>query len=354
MEISSSPYNHLRVELDMLERYGSYEAAGEALWGASRQYGADLFSQDGDEVALALNVGDDSRDQRRPLAVSWDQYEAWLASEWLNILKSDPAELEVQKFLEQHPSLLPAAADDVGRGHHGACWDAVITQPRLKGLGGDRLPDFMWVKRDTATVYVILIEIEAPRKPWFTENGWATAELNQALDQLLDWKLWFSNPENALFFRHAYIPAELGYRRIETQYILIYGRDSEFRLGRSRHKRPDLLRAKRNLMPRDSEFFYTFDQLRPAKDAQNACCISGMRGNFSLRGVPPTLGTGEATQTLAAEVSNIEAAISSTPLISNERKAYLAYRWKHWREQALFVSDGVAPGTLWESGYFDE
>ncbi|MER6826555.1 Shedu anti-phage system protein SduA domain-containing protein [Streptosporangium sp. NPDC000563] len=354
MEIPAEPYNHLRVELEILERYGNYDDAANAMWGSLGQGGPDLLSQDPLNDYCELELTSDSRNIKRPLAVPWDLYETWLMSKWTELIDSDPDEPDVQAFLERHPSLLPAAADDVGRGHHGACWDAVITQPRLKGLGRDRIPDFMWVRRDTSTVHIICIEIEAPRKQWFTESGWATAELNQALDQILDWKLWFSNPENMLSFRHAYIPAELGYRRIEVQYILVYGRDAEFRIGRSRHKRPDVLRAKRDLIPRASEFLYTFDQLRPAKDAKYVSSISGMRGDFSMRGVPPTIGTGEATKTLAAEISNIESAISMTPLISDRRRAYLIQRWQYWRDEALRSENGMAPGVLWESGYFDE
>lgn len=87
-------------------------------------------------------------------------------TEWRGLLDADPAEPEVQTFLERHPSLIPGATDNIGpHGHHGVCWGAVIKQPELPGLDR-RVPDFMWVRRDTAAVRPILVEIEAPSKRW--------------------------------------------------------------------------------------------------------------------------------------------------------------------------------------------
>ncbi len=350
------PYNHNSFDLDLIEQYGSVQAALEATRRIRPPYRPSLFSQD-PETALweDVQILDSKPENRpRPAAISWDEYEAWLMPAWRDLLRSDPEEKDVQTFLEGHPALLPCASNDVGRGHHGACWYAVVSQPRLKGVGGDRVPDFMWVRRDTATIYVICIEIEAPRKRWFTDAGRSTAELNQALDQILEWKLWFSKPENMLAFRHAYIPPEMTHRRIEVQYILIFGRDDEFRSGRSRHMKPDLLRAKRDLMPRLSEYFYTFDQLRPHRDASSLCSIAGISGEFSMVGIPPTLQTGESTEVLASEVADITDALADTPLISEARRDYLASRWGYWRNRTLEFSDGIPSGRQDYGGWFVE
>ncbi|MFF4198281.1 Shedu anti-phage system protein SduA domain-containing protein [Nonomuraea sp. NPDC001831] len=345
----SSSYSHSAEELNILEEYGSYEAAASATF----VHQSELDSSHESRISDGITRNDDGCEPDRPQAIAWDVYESWLTEEWRRLLQSNPPETLVQAFLEQHPSLLPGAADDVGRGHHGPCWDAVITQPRLKGLGRDRIPDFMWVRRDTATVHVLCIEIEAPGKPWFTSSGQSAAELTQALDQLLEWKVWFTNPENALAFRHAYIPPEFSDRRIEPQFLLIYGRDSEFQRDSSRHERPEHLRRKRDFLPRRSEFLYTFDQLRPEKDAQNCSTISGIRAEFELVAMPPTIRTGSSTKTLASEIAEIGQVLGSAPLISEERKAYLIKRWQYWREQAL---GGRTRGSrfVWTNGYFDE
>ncbi|MFF3443257.1 Shedu anti-phage system protein SduA domain-containing protein [Streptosporangium sp. NPDC002721] len=349
MENPPRLYNHSASELDILETYGSYEAAAEATFANI----VDTDSPSSDISGGEFYEGEERRNSDRPKSIPWEIYEEWLSKEWHKLLRSSPPESLVQEFLEQHPSLLPGAADDVGRGHHGSCWDAVITQPRLKGLGRDRIPDFMWVRSDTATVYVLCIEIEAPGKPWFTSGGQSSAELTQALDQLLEWKVWFSSAENMLAFRHAYIPAELGYRRIETQFLLIYGRDSEFRPGTSRHERPDYLRRKRDFIPRDSEFFYTFDQLRPERDAQHCSTISGMQSEFTMVHMPPTIQTGRSTKTLASEIVEIGPALESIPLISEDRKKYLIERWGYWRNQAL-RGESTSSGFVWAGGFFSE
>jgi len=141
-------------------------------------------------------------DESRPQPPSWQEYKSWLLPHWTALLDRDPPERAVQEFLEQHPSLLPGAMGDVGPGgHHGRTLGGVWAEPELAGLDRDRVPDFMWVTRSTSLITPICIEIERPGKHWFNLDGTPTADLTQALDQLADWKVWFSEPENQLVFR---------------------------------------------------------------------------------------------------------------------------------------------------------
>ena len=48
----------------------------------------------------------------------------------------------------------------------------------------------MWITRDSVAVYVVLIEIEAPAKPWATVRGQRSSKLTQAESQIKDWKVW--------------------------------------------------------------------------------------------------------------------------------------------------------------------
>jgi hypothetical protein len=271
-------------------------------------------------------------DPKRPAAVRWEDYTSWLLDRWKLLLDTNPGEPTVQRFLEAHPCLLPGATDNVGPGgHHGVAWDAVYSQPELKGLGRDRWPDFLWIRRDTAAVRPILIEIEAPGKPWFTKNRKPHASLGQALDQLVEWKVWFEEPENQLIFKRRYVPNEFGHRRLVPQFVLIYGRDHEFREGPG-HIASSLMRRKREHMTRQSEHFFTYDMLRPEREAANYGTIVDRAAGVALLALPPTYTAGPETRTLAGLVPNPVRAIQKMELVSNARRSYLRRRWAHWHE----------------------
>jgi hypothetical protein len=274
-------------------------------------------------------------DATRPKPVAWDDYESWLMERWnalLDVHSND--ESKMQEFLEQHPCLLP---DPTGS-HHGVVWQALIRQPELKGLGRDRFPDFMWIRRDTVTIRPVCIEIEAPGKRWFNRNRTPNAKLTQALDQIVDWKVWFSLPENQLIFRQRYVPPKMHDRRIEPEFVLVYGRDSEFRPGPSAHDHPEAIRRKRDFMRRRNEHFFTYDRLRPALAAANYVTLTIPAEGFELSNVPPTFTTGPGTRTLAIRIADPSAAFARAELMSERRKKYLVGRWQHWRKQATASS----------------
>jgi len=276
-------------------------------------------------------------DGERPAPVEWDDYATWLVDAWSTCLAGATSERQVQEFLEQHPSLLPGATDSAGvLGHHPACWDAVIRQPELKGLGPGRQPDFMWVRRDTAAVRPVLIEIEDPNKHWFNpSNRNPTAETTHALDQLIEWKVWFQDSENRLIFEKRYVPQEFRHRPLEPQYVLIHGRQSEFDEITSPHESPLYMRRKRDLMRRERELFFTYDQLRPDDEARDYATLTATTTGFKLDALPPTFATGHNTADLAALIADPALALAQVPLISDARRAFLHERWKYWRQQRL-------------------
>jgi hypothetical protein len=276
-----------------------------------------------------------SLDPDRPAPTPWDTYSEWLRSEWSELLSSDPDELKVQRFLEQHPPLLPGGVGDIGPGgNHGPQWSGVFREPPLQGLPKNRRPDFMWITRSTSLITPICIEIERPGKKWFTQEGRPSRELTQALDQFVDWKLWFSEPENQLLFRRIYLQGEWEHRRLEPQFLLIYGRSSEFTESGG-HKSPGQLRQKRDFMRRSDEFFITFDSLAPEPKQQNYATLTMTSDGAQLWAVPPSFTTGPRTMGLAASVRESTAAIDRTPLWTAQRKEYIKQRWTYWRKIAL-------------------
>lgn len=277
--------------------------------------------------------------------MAWEAYRAWLRTAWFNLLQTHPDEPTMQDFLERHPSLLPGAGGEVGPGgHHGPVLSAVIRQPLLQGLGPRRLPDFMWVRRDTAAVRPICIEIEDPKKPWFNAGDMTpTAKLTQALDQLIEWKVWFSLPENQQVFLKVYAPG-FSDRTLEPEFVLIYGRDSEFRVESSHHDTPQHVRRKRDHMRRSKEHFYTYDMLVPQKEAEGYGTVAHDERGWRLRTLPPTFTTGAFVMDLCGAVANPSEAIECMELTDPARKAYIAKRWSYWRSLQLGEQNHLLPG----------
>jgi hypothetical protein len=254
---------------------------------------------------------------------------------WQELLASNPPERKVQDFLEAHPVLLPGAIGDIGPGgHHGPEVDGVFREPPLKGLAKIRRPDFMWVTHSTSLITPICIEIERPNKRWFTGTGLPTAELTQAMDQLIDWKVWFSEPENQSIFRKTYVQEEWGDRQLLPQYLLIFGRAREFAVTGG-HRRPDRLRKKRDFMLRENEYFMTFDSLRPRRELEDFVTLSMTADGPELWAVPPSFSTGPPTVDLARWVRNdVRNAFNKTGMWSDARKAHVIERWLHWQQVA--------------------
>jgi hypothetical protein len=193
----------------------------------------------------------------------------------------------------------------------------------------------MWVRLDTGAIRPICIEIESPRKVWFNKGARTpTAELTQAVDQLTEWKVWFSSPENQLIFAKTYAP-DYTYRPIEPQFVLVYGRDSEFRAATSIHDNPTYMRQKRDHMPRSREYYFTYDQLTAEREAGDYATLTREVDKWRLDSLPPTFTTGSRMMDLAEIIADPSTVLSRTDLMSEERRAYVVDRWKYWRQVAL-------------------
>ncbi len=285
---------------------------------------------------------DDSAD--RPHPTPWDHYASWLTYRWQRLLASDPPERNVQQFLEAHPSLLPGADGDIGPGgHNGPEYDAVIAEPPLKGIERHRRPDFMWITRSTSLITPICIEIERPGKRWFNKSGTPTSAFAQALDQLTDWKVWFSEPENQLLFRRAYLRDNYNDRQLLPQYVLIFGRRREFERQSGIHEAPDRLQKKRDFMRRTGESFMTFDSLRPREVLRDFATIKLTASGIKLHRIPPSFTSGPTTQDLASVARDPRQAISKTELWTEDRKAYVLERWLYWQDLADNPDSGRTP-----------
>ena len=273
-------------------------------------------------------------DSARPMALAWEQYSDKALSDWYSLLSQEPEEDEVQRFLELHPSMIPGGSGDIGPGgHHGSDMGVVFRRPKLTGSGRMREPDFVWVTRSSGLVTPILIEIEKPSKRWFRKDGRPTSEFTQAHDQLNGWRSWFARDGNQALFRKRFLFLSEKYedRPLEPQYVLIYGRESEFRLGGG-HDNPNELRYKRDQQRGMNESFMTFDALRPRFDHSNSMTLTMSAQSPKIHAFSPVYGTGPHLEEGALLLGDPYDALGRSVMISDERRAYLAKRWAYWQQ----------------------
>lgn len=291
-----------------------------------------------DDPVAQFNTLEPDRDPLRPESMEWTRYADAALAQWYELLSREPEESEVQEFLELHPAMIPGGSGDIGPGgHHGSQMSAVFRRPTLKGAGRSFEPDFMWVTHSSGLVTPILIEIEKPSKRWFLGNGRPTGHFRDAHDQLNDWRSWFSKDENLALFRRTFLFGDRhDDRPLEPQFVLIYGRQSEFELGGG-HSNPYDLRHKRDSQRAIGETFMTFDSIRPRYDHANSVTVTMTATGPRPFAFSPVYGTDANTGVDALTLGDPAEALLRSVMMSPERKSYLARRWEHWKQ----VEQGV-------------
>jgi len=265
-----------------------------------------------------------------PSAMDWEKYKSNLMVRWRDLLDSEASNIEknIQQFLEENPCLIPGSFGITFSSGHFPFPSAVITQPLLKGLA-TKIPDFMWIASDSGTIYPILIEIETPKKRWFTKEGIPHSDFTQAHSQLTSWKTWFNSAANQqLFLEYYKVPGELYQtRRIHPLYVLVYGSRREFISAPG-------LNAMRGHLQGIDETLMTFDRLAPEEKAQDMLCArfveSASNRYYDALTVPPTLKLGPLCANDRARILNKEEAVRRNGLISPERKQFLLSRIPYW------------------------
>ena len=258
-------------------------------------------------------------------AMHWEQYNELVASEWDKLLSKNQAiEQKFQEFFEHHPCMLPRVYDIIGQGAHCPWPSALISQPVLPTFTR-KIPDFMWIASDSTSIYAVLIEIETPSKPWATDNGQQHHLLTQAINQIKEWKVYFSDPLNSAQFRKYYeIPDNLFKTRTFLQkYVLVYGR-------RDNATKNNEFAKKRAFLANGDEHFMTYDRLYPNKILSNYICVKLDKEGYKAISIPPTL---QLNPFQAEDWSNIRdksKAVQKCKYVNDDRKQFLIRRWKYW------------------------
>jgi hypothetical protein len=243
----------------------------------------------------------------------------------------------MHEFFERHPCMLPGAYDILGgeRGHS-PWFAAVISKPPLPSYRA-RIPDFMWLGRDSLADVPVLIEIEAPGKKWFTKSGRPTADFTQAHDQLTEWKAWFASNRNTDAFKDFYgLPSwQLsGHRSFMPQYVLIYGRRAEATVT------PSVAR-KRALMQGLNEVLMTYDRLSPDPRCDNLMCARRHADGFIAVSVPPTTTLGPVWAEGSSKIDGKPQAVERNQYLSDVRKRFLIERIPYWDAWAHRDNRGI-------------
>jgi hypothetical protein len=266
-----------------------------------------------------------------PRPISDDMYCAQVEARYRQLLESHPTEGHVQKFLERHPALVPGGRTPSSNSGHAPLHSMLISQPQLPGLSA-RFPDFMWIAAHSQTWYPTLIEIERPDKKIFRSDLVPTAQFTQALNQLAQWRVWFSQPENVLKFIREYgVPEDVwSYRSMKLHMILIYGRRSEFEgnLEMSKHRSA--------LLSGDDEELMSFDRLRLEKVFGDVISVRAHgSGRFEALYIQPTFSFSPLSAERLLRIDKLEHAIRNAE-VAEERVEFLLRRlpyWRHWSTQ---------------------
>lgn len=271
-----------------------------------------------------------------PPAVPFDLYARQVLSEWQALLEQTPDEPTTQRFLEQHPALVPGSLSPGGATCGSHVSSLLFSQPTLPGLDA-RQPDFMWLTSTSDTWYPVLIEIESPSKRLFRRDGVPTAEFTQARNQLNQWRSWFSVPANQLKFQHDYaVPEYWTYRRsMSLHMILVYGRRREF------YQNPSLTRQRGSLLAGSDEELMSFDRLAPDHYLHDAITVRATgNGRYQALSIPPTFKLGPSHPERLAFVDGINEAIDSTDGWSAERRSFVKSRIPYWQSWSTIEDQG--------------
>lgn len=259
-----------------------------------------------------------------PKEMEWNEYYRLVMDEYHYLLaeKGDD-EVIFQKFFEDNPSMLPGGLELFGHSGHYPYMSSLITQPVL-GTYIERKPDYVWFAQDSLAFCPVFIEIERPNKKMFTQAGLPTAEFNQAVNQIDEWRMLLNNPVNQLsFFDYYDIPQSVRDKVFEPQFLLIYGRRAEY-------EESEYLKNLRKLKEKDRVSIMSFDRLQPLADYRQFITCRVKNKKYEVVAIPPTFRYLAGEADVLYKWKDFFEKIDSIKGVTTERKEFLKRRYEYW------------------------
>jgi hypothetical protein len=260
-----------------------------------------------------------------PREIDWVEYHKLSVETYQDLLqKSGDDEKAFQEFFEKNPSFLPGALELFGQSGHYPYMSALISQPCI-GTVFEKIPDFLWLAQDSLTFCPVFIEIEKPNKKMFTQTNTPTADFTQAMNQIHEWKMILNKPANIQVFYETFdIPLEMRKKEFKPQFLLVYGRRSEYegdeyRTGiRKENEGPDMMIA-------------SYDRLQPLSDSRQFVTCKVSKAKYHIISIPGTFRyRADCVKDLYSWIGFKEH-LRTMENVSEERRQFLIDRFEYWK-----------------------
>lgn len=159
-----------------------------------------------------------------------------LRSTFVALLDARRNEEEYQRFLEEHPHLIPREFIQ----NHGLHLDLIFSKLRL---AADYTTDFFYLAKSSADWNCVFVEIEKPHSRFFKNNNAFHSDFVTALSQITRWKAWLNAPGNrAHLIDYILQPVRkpLEENHCYFKFVLVHGRREEYSGSKLRR---DLIQA---------------------------------------------------------------------------------------------------------------
>jgi len=144
--------------------------------------------------------------------------------EFLSLLNDpDASEPDVQNYLENNTELISLP----WRLNHALHQEAIISK---FPLDTSIITDFAYLTKSSGEWYLVLVELEDPKKPIFKSDKQRvilSRDLAAALDQIAEWKTFADRHKDEIVRRISLLRRPLENNRVRIKYVLIYGRRKE-------------------------------------------------------------------------------------------------------------------------------